>query len=70
MRRISGSVWIYGVVDANGRIKDQKAVASPSDSLTATSLSAVKQMQFSPATCDGVAVDFEQFTTINFTLGN
>lgn len=69
MQRISGSVWIYGVVDANGKIKDEKAVSSSSELLTTASLAAVKDIRFSPATCDGVAVDFEQFTTINFTLG-
>lgn len=70
MRRISGSVWIYGVVDTNGKIKNEKVVSSPSDLLNAASLDGVRQMRFAPATCDGTAVDFEQFTTINFSLGH
>jgi len=66
-QRISGSVTIDALIDANGRVTTMKVISGPA-LLQEAAKDALKQWKYEPATLDGKAVPMHLSVTIQFRL--
>jgi len=63
---IGGTVAIYGVITADGVLRDPRIVSGLSPGLNKVSLDVVKQWRYEPYTCDGVATEVEAVAFVIF----
>jgi TonB family protein len=69
VKRISGDVELYGVVDTQGALEDLRVISAPDVLLARAALEAVQQWRYQPTMCDGRAIRVETNITVHFRLG-
>ena len=66
--RVQGTVAIYTLIGADGILRELNVVSGVSSGLNQSSLDAVQQWRYTPATCGGTAVPVETVIVVNYTL--
>jgi TonB family protein len=66
--RVEGSVGIDVRIGLDGVPTINTVVASPSSDLAKSSIEAIKDWRYEPATCDGKPVEVETVLTVNYVL--
>ncbi|HEV2298760.1 MAG TPA: energy transducer TonB [Candidatus Acidoferrales bacterium] len=66
---IHGTVWVYGVIGADGRLHRLRVIGSPNSLLASSALDSFKQWVYEPEICNGRPVPVETMLTATFTLG-
>jgi TonB family protein len=65
---VQGTVAIYTLVGADGVPRELNVVSSVSPGLNQSSLDAIRQWRYTPATCGGIAVPVETVLVVNYSL--
>lgn len=66
---MQGTVVIFAIVGADGRMQDPEVVESAGDEFDSAALKSFKQWEWKPAICFGEPVESEVTVPISFTLG-
>ena len=66
--RESGTVFVYAIVKADGRVSEVEVLRSAGGDLDRATVDAVKQWRYRPASCGGTAVPEEKVIHIVFEL--
>jgi TonB family protein len=66
---VQGTVSVYTLIGTAGIPRNVKVVYGVSPTLDESSLTAVQQWRYEPATCDGKPVETETVITVHYTLG-
>lgn len=67
---VQGTVVVYGMVGADGKLHDLQVLNNPNISLTKSVLSALNGREYEPEICHGAAVSTEEVLRVAFTLGD
>lgn len=65
-----GVVAVYALIDQNGIPQDLQTVLSASPGMDKSSLDAIRQRRYAPATCNNKAVPAETVIVTRFTIGS
>jgi TonB family protein len=65
---VQGQVGVYGVIAADGILRDLRIVSGVTSGLNKATLDAVKYWRYEPYTCHGTPVDVERVLFVNFTF--
>lgn len=70
MVRHSGTVYLYGVIEADGTLSHLKIIGSAWPDLDSEAMDAARKFRYQPATCEGKPIRIETSIEMLFKLGN
>jgi TonB family protein len=66
--RIQGTVAVYTLIGTDGVPRELNVVSGVSPGLNQSSMDALQQWRYTPATCDGTAVPIETILTVHYSI--
>jgi TonB family protein len=67
--RVEGKVEMYAVVGSDGVVRRLRVLSGSSAGFNESSIKAVQQWHYEPATCNGVPIDVEAVITVTYRMG-